>query len=100
MTLEQLQNKEIKVHEISWIMIDKKVAEGLQIKREHVTALRNLPFNEDSIATFGDRKQATKDSTSPNSKLTNNQLTRMIKEANESHSQGETVTCNKMKNFK
>jgi hypothetical protein len=99
MMLERLRNKEIKVHEISWTLIDNRVAEGLQMRRDQVTTLRQLLFDEDAVGTFGDRAPSPQANESPNSKLTNQQLTRMIKEVDDSHSQGETVTCGVMKKF-
>jgi hypothetical protein len=51
--LEKVESKELKPHELSWTLVENRVASGLQMRREHVTKLRQQLWDNDSVGSFG-----------------------------------------------
>jgi hypothetical protein len=104
--LEKMANKEIAAHELSWTLIENRVADGLHMRRDYITKLRQLLYEENAVGVFGDEEEKTRGKGSPVSKavnagnkLTQEQLQALVKEVDECHSNGSTVNCTIMKNF-
>jgi hypothetical protein len=100
--IEKVQVRELQPHELSWTLIENRVADGLQMRREQVSKLRHLLFESNSIGVFGD-DDSVRGNGSPNAKkptkLTSEQVQAMVKEVDNSHNNGSTVSCNILKKF-
>jgi hypothetical protein len=102
--VEKVEAKDMQAHELSWTLVETRVAEGLQLRRDQVSRLRQLLFDDGTVGVFGDGEEGTRGRGSPvskeqNNKLTNEQLTAMVKEVDDCHAQGSTVNCTLMKNY-
>lgn len=100
MKLDDVSDNIRSIDDINWTTIEEIVAEGLHVRREHVTSLRKSLLSDDTVLSFN---TTTRGMGSPNAelstKLSYNQLVAMVDEVDECHADGRTVNASFMANF-
>lgn len=103
--LDNVKNKIISITSLSWTSLETTVAEALHVKREHVTTLRKMLFEQSTVLEFGHQygELSTRGMGSPNAKsrgkLSYDQIVALVDEVDYCHSQGMTVTNSMIRNF-
>lgn len=103
--LAQVIGGERTIYTVSWTDIDNLVADSLQVRRVHVSALRKALFEDGDVLIFGEEygPESVRGKGSPNaistSKLSYIQLCSIQTEVDSYHCEGQAVTNRLIKNY-
>ncbi len=103
--MDMVDQNLMSIYDISWTFIDEKDAKYMGVRRQHVTELRNLIFEDGDVLLFGENKGelSVRGAGSPSydSKrfLSKQDVLALVAEVDRHHHKGKTITNQLMRNF-